>query len=105
MFFSCKDHAGQEHELIFVRWYAQAHDVPAVFKDRDVEVMYLRWQAASRGRSQVVYGFPKYGMIDLRTVTRHVYILPFFGPALGCAAHSGDSHQRFFLNRYLRCEP
>ena len=77
------------------------HDVPAVVKDRDVEVMYLRWQPGPRGRSQVLDGFPKYGVIDLQTITLRMYIQP----ALGCAAHSGDSHQRFFLNRYLRCEP
>ena len=103
MFFTCKDSENQEHELVFVRWNADANDCPKLFTDRASPmfgVQYLRWQPAAVGIAAATALYPRYGVVELEALIRAVYIQPDFAKA-----SLAENRQRFFLNKYLRCDP
>lgn len=100
MFFKCTDHQGVEHELVFVRWYdvVPTSQHPAAFTCWQEAVggsfVYLRWSAAQP--RQRALRFPAYGVIELSSVLRAVYVQPDFNTAPA---------EHFFLNCYYRCLP
>lgn len=100
MFFKCTDQQGIEHELVFVRWYDPVPTCrhPASFtcwREVGGSSVYLRWSAAQPGQ-RTLKRFPDYGVIELASVIRAVYVQPDF---------SCTPAEHFFLNRYYRCQP
>lgn len=91
MFFSCQDAAGEMQELAFVRWYCETPATP-LYQGH----LYLKWQACMPGCQSRNPRYPRYGVVQLASVIRLVYIQPDFGQ---------EGEERFFFNKYVRCEP
>ncbi len=75
-----------EHEVAFVRWYDHTGNAPVPYQGS----IHLKW-------FQLPNGKPWYSVIDIQAILRHVMVQQ--------DSAWGGSAARYYLNKYIRCEP